>query len=393
MLRQKFVRLFSLSLSLCSAALAFNATAQETVKIGMLISYSGISAMAGAAGDNIVKQFQAKYGTEPGGKKLEFIRRDTTGPNPEVARRLAQELIVREKVQIMIGPDFTPNVLAIAPLVTEGKVPAIIQGAATQGIVGEKSPYYLRTFFSIPQSVRPMAQWAVKNNVRKVVVLVADYGPGQDAEATFTKTFSELGGTIAGVIKVPVRNPEFSGYMQRIKDANADAVFVFLPIGELPLQFLRAYSDSGLKNTALKLLTTGDVTDESTLDAAGDTALGVISSGVYSPSHDTALNKQFVADYTAAYGKSPRMAMFHVTMWDAMQVIYSGLEAQRGIRFDPDKFMAHVKGRQFDSPRGPISLDKTSGDIIQNAYIRRVERRDGVLQNIEFDTIRDVPAK
>jgi branched-chain amino acid transport system substrate-binding protein len=284
-------------------------------------------------------------------------------------------------------------VLAIAPLVTEAKVPSIIPGAATQGIVGEKSPYYLRTFFSIPQSVRPMAQWAAKNNIKKVVLLVADYGPGQDAEATFTKSFSDLGGSIAGVIKVPVRNPEFSGYMQRIKDAKADAVFVFLPIGELSLQFLKAYSDAGLKNTSMKLLATGDLTDESILDAAGDAALGAITTGFYSPTHDTPLNKQFVAEYLASFGKSPRISMLHATMWDSLQLIYSGLEAQRGAKFDPDKFMAHVKGRQFDSPRGPITIDKTTGDIIQNAYVRRVERRDGVLHNIEFDTIRDVPAK
>jgi branched-chain amino acid transport system substrate-binding protein len=391
MLRDKLAR--ALAAALCTVAFAAPALAQETIKIGMLVSYSGPTPMTGTSGDNIIKQFQKKYGAEPGGKKLEFIRRDSTGPNPEVARRLAQELIVREKVQIMLGPDFTPNVLAIAPLVTEAKVPAIIPGAATQGIVGEKSPYYLRTFFSIPQSVRPMAQWAAKNNIKKVVLLVADYGPGQDAEATFTKSFTDLGGSIAGTIKVPVRNPEFSGYMQRIKDAKADAVFVFLPIGELSLQFLKAYSDAGLKNTSMKLLATGDLTDESILDAAGDAALGAITTGFYSPTHDTPLNKQFVAEYLASFGKSPRISMLHATMWDALQLIYSGLEAQRGAKFDPDKFMAHVKGRQFDSPRGPITIDKTTGDIIQNAYVRRVERRDGVLHNIEFDTIRDVPAK
>lgn len=366
--------------------------AQETVKVGILASYSGPSATSGIAFDNIVKLFQQKNGTSPGGKKIEFVKRDTTGPNPEVARRLAQELIVREKVQVLFGPDFTPNVLAVAPLLTEAKVPAIITGAATQGIT-EKSPYYLRTFFSIPQSVRPMAQWAVKNNIRKVVMLVADYGPGQDAEATFTKSFAELGGTIAGVIKVPVRNPEFSGYIQRIKDAGADAVFVFLPTGELPLQFLKAYNDAGLKGTPLKLLATGDVTDESLLEAAGDSALGVVTTGFYSPTHDSALNKQLVADYTAAFGKSPRMGMIHAAAWDAMQMLYAGLEAQKGAKFDADKFMAFSKGRQFESPRGPISIDKVTGDIIQNTYVRRVERRDGVLQNVEFETVKDVSPK
>lgn len=384
----------ALALGLCLASIALPTMAQEeTVKVGLLISYSGISATGGASAENVLKLFQKKYGTTPGGKKIEFVRRDTTGPNPEVARRLAQELIVREKIQVMIGPDFTPNVLAIAPLVTEGKVPAIIAGAATQGIVGEKSPYYTRTFYSIPQSVRPMAQWASKNGVKKVVLVVADYGPGQDAEATFTKTFTDAGGTITGVIKVPVRNPEFSGYMQRIKDSGADAAFVFMPIGELSLGFLKAYSNAGLHGTKMKLLSTGDVTDESTLDAVGDAALGVISVGHYSPTHQSATNMSFVANYQADYGKTPRMAMTNVSYWDALQVLYAGLEAQRGRKFDPDKFMAAVRGKQFDSPRGPISLDKTTGDIIQNAYIRKVERVGGVLQNVEFDTIKDVPAK
>lgn len=176
-----------LAAGLLGTALAMSATAQETVRVGLLFSYSGISGMTGQAADNLLKQFQKTHGTEPGGKKLEFVRRDTTGPNREVARRMAQELITREKVQLIVGPDFTPNVLAIAPLVTEAKVPAIIMGAATQGVVGEKSPYYTRTFFSIPQVVRPAAQWAAKNGMKKMVVVVADYAPGHDAEATFTK--------------------------------------------------------------------------------------------------------------------------------------------------------------------------------------------------------------
>jgi branched-chain amino acid transport system substrate-binding protein len=386
----KRIRLWGATLAMAAASVA--AQAQDTVKVGILASYSGISATAGLSIDNVIKLYQQQHGDAPGGKKIEFVRRDTTGPNPEVARRLAQDLIVREKVQILLGPDFTPNVLAVAPLVTEAKVPAIVQGAATQGII-EKSPYYVRTFYAIPQSVNPMAQWAIDNKIRKVVVLVADYGPGQDAEATFTKRFTSLGGTVAGSIKVPVSNPEFSGYLQRIKDAGADAVFVFLPIGELSLQFLKAYDSAGLKNSPLKLLATGDVTDESTLDAAGDSALGAITSFPYSPAHDSAMNKKFAADYIAAFGKSPRISMSHMLTWDAMQLLYAGLEAQKGQKFNPDQFMATLKGRQFESPRGLVTIDKATGDIIQNVYIRRVERRDGVLQNIEFDTIKDVLPK
>ena len=200
-----------------SVTLTATAWAQETLKIGLLLTYSGPSAMSGHLSDNAIKLFQQKNGTTVGGKKIELVKRDTTGPNPEVAKRLVQELIVREKVQVMIGPDFTPNVLAAAPLVTEGKVPTFITGAATGGIVGERSPYFVRTFYTTAQSARPMAQWMQKNGLKKPVVVVADFGPGHDTEAQFTKAFTELGGTVAASIRVPVRNPEFSSYMQRIK--------------------------------------------------------------------------------------------------------------------------------------------------------------------------------
>ena len=378
-------------------ALAFAAAlpvaAQETVKVGLLLTYSGPSGVSGQLSDNVIKLFQQKHGTTAGGKKIEFVKRDTTGPNPEVAKRLTQELIVREKVQILIGPDFTPNVLAVAPLVTEAKVPTFITGAATGGIVGEKSPYYVRTFFSVPQVVRPMAQWAFQNGVKRPYLVVADFGPGHDTEATFTKAFSDLGGQMAGSSRVSLRNPEFSSYMQRIKDAKPDAVFVFLPIGELVPQFLKAYADSGLKNTNIKLLGTGDMSDESVVDAAGDAALGLITGGTYSHVHDSSMNRRLVAEYTEAFGRTPRHTSATVAVWDAVRLIYDGVAAQGTGKFDPDKFMAFVKGRPFESPRGPVTIDKTTGDITQNVYLRRVEKHDGLLQNVEFATIKDVPAK
>ncbi|MBI5276144.1 MAG: ABC transporter substrate-binding protein [Burkholderiales bacterium] len=380
-----------------SAAIALSvalpATAQETIKVGLLFTYSGPSGISGQLSDNAIKLFQQKHGTTAGGKKIEFVKRDTTGPNPEVAKRLAQELIVREKVQILIGPDFTPNVLAVAPLVTEARVPAIITGAATGGIVGEKSPYYIRTFYSVPQVVRPMAQWAHQNGVKRPYVVVADFGPGHDTEATFAKSFGDLGGQVAGSSRVSLRNPEFSSYMQRIKDAKPDAVFVFLPIGELVPQFLKAYSDSGLKNTNIKLLGTGDMSDESVVDAAGDAALGLITAGAYSHVHESTLNRRFVAEYTESFGKTPRHTSGTIAVWDALRLIYDGVAAQGSATFDPDKFMAFARGRTFESPRGPVTIDKATGDITQNIYLRRVEKQLGMLQNVEFATIPNVPAK
>jgi len=375
-----------------AAAIVLPASAQDTIKVGLLLTYSGPSGVSGQLSDNALKLFQQKNGTSAGGRKIEFIKRDTTGPNPEVAKRLAQELIVREKVQILIGPDFTPNVLAVAPMVNEAKVPTFIAGAATSGIV-EKSPYFVRTFYSVPQVVRPMAQWAWQNGVKRPYVVVADFGPGHDTEATFTKTFVELGGQIAGNSRVSLRNPEFSSYMQRIKDARPDAVFVFLPISELGPQFLKAYADSGLKASGIKLLATGDVSDESVVDAAGDAAIGLITVGTYSHMHDSALNRRFVAEYTQNFGKTPRHTQATVAVWDALTLVYEGIGAQRGGKFDPDKFMAFVKGRSFESLRGPVTIDKATGDITQNVYLRRVEKHDGLMQNVEFATIKDVPPK
>lgn len=377
------VRRHALAVLAACTLLCLPAMAQETVKVGLLLTYSGPSELAGQHADDTIKVFQQRFGSSAGDKKIDFVKRDTTGPNPEVAKRLVQELIVREKVQIMIGPDFTPNVLASAPLITEAKLPTIIAGAATSGIIGEKSPYLMRTFFAIPQVVAPMAQYAYKTGVRKLLVLVADYAPGHDAEALMTRSFQAQGGSIAGTLRIPLRSPEFSSHMQRIKDAAPDAVFVFLPVGELTVQFLKAYSDSGLKAGSIRLLGTGDLTDELLLDVAGDTALGVVTAGYYSTAHDSPMNRQLVADL-APYKHSPS-----VPIWDALRLVYDGVADQKGVPFNGEKFMALAKGRRFESPRGPIAISASNGDIVQNTYIRRVERRDGKLVNVEIETIAD----
>jgi branched-chain amino acid transport system substrate-binding protein len=379
----KFIRRPVLAVLTAAGLMSPLAWAQETVKIGLLLTYSGPSGLSGQHTDDTVKVFQQRFGEMAGDKKIEIVKRDTTGPNPEVAKRLVQELIVREKVQLLIGPDFTPNVLAATPLITEGKVPTIITGAATPGIIGEKSPYLMRTFFSIPQVVAPMAQYAYKTGARKLFVLVADYAPGHEAESLVSKGFQAAGGNVVGTLRVSLRSPEFSSHMQRIKDAAPDAVFVFLPIGETTVQFLKAYSDSGLKNSNIRLLGTGDLTDELLLETAGDAALGVVTTGVYSTAHDSQLNRQIVADHKP-YKHAP-----NVPVWDALRLVYDGVAAQKGSPFDRDKFLAFAKGRMFESPRGPITISSTNGDIVQNVYVRRVERRDGVLVNTEIETVAD----
>jgi branched-chain amino acid transport system substrate-binding protein len=376
-----------------ASLLACPAAAQETVKVGVLVSYSGMTSMGGQQTDAAIKLFQKRYGETAGGKKIELVRRDTTGPNPEVAKRLVAEAVTRDKVQILIGPDFTPNTLAAAPIVTEAKVPTMVIGAATTGIIGEKSPYMTRTFFATPQLCRPFADYAMKHGWKKVHTMVADFAPGHDCERIFNEAFKAAGGTVTGSLRIPLSNPEFSSYMQRIKDAGPDGVFVFMPLGELSIGSLRALSDSGIKGAGVHIMGTGDITDETYVDAVGDAALGVLNTGMYSTQHDSAMNKQFVKDYYDLNGTKTRMGWSVIAAWDALRLIYDGLDAQKGSKFDPDKFMAFTRGRTFESPRGPITIDKSNGDIIQNVYIRRTDKVAGVLQNVEIETLPNQPFK
>ncbi len=369
------------------------ANAQDSIKIGLLQSYSGISSLNGEQTDAAIKLFMKQNGAAAGGRKLEFVRRDTTGPNPEVAKRLVQEIVTRERAQILIGPDFTPNTLAAAPILMEAKVPSFVTGAATTGIVGEKSSYSSRTFFAIPQLCKPLAEYAVKNGWKRVFVAVADFAPGHDCEKYFTEALAAAKGELVGQLRIPVSNPEFSGYIQRVRDAKPDALFIFMPIGELSIGVLRAVNDSGLKAAGLHVMGTGDLTDETYLDAVGDAAIGVITTGVYSTTHDSDLNRKFVKDYVELNGASPRIGWGAVSAYDAIHLVYDGLNAQPGGKFDPDKFAAFVHGRSFESPRGPVTIDKGNGDMIQNVYIRRTDKVGGVLQNIEIETFKDAPFK
>lgn len=394
-MKSRYAKKIALMAASAACSLLFSASthAQETIKVGLMLTYSGPLGLGGQMADEAVKLFQQKNGTTVNGKKIVIIKRDTTGPNPEVVKRLTQELIVREKVNVIIGPDFTPNVLAVAQLVTEAKVPTIQIGSATGGIVGEKSPYYLRTFYTIPQLTKPIAEWTIKNGIKKTYMLVADFGPGLDTLENFSKAYTEGGGKIAGVSKISLSNPEFSSYLQRIKDSKPDAVFVFLPFGALVPQFLKAYADAGLQDGKIKLLGTADLTDESMLEASGNTALNIITSGPYSTYHQSELNNRVVNDYAASAGKLGRFNSYNVATWDALRLIYDGVKAQGDAKFDGDKFMTFAKGRTFESPRGQINIDKTTGDINQTIYIRRVERKGAMLQNVEISSTPNVPAK
>lgn len=366
---------------------AMTSVQAEDVKIGVVMPMSGPFASHGKQLNNGIKLFMAEHGDTVAGKKIQILVKDDTGISPEVAKRQAQELLIKDKVNILAGFSLTPNAFSVAPLATQAKVPMVVLNAATSSIT-EKSPNIVRVSMTLPQDTAPMAKWAIDNGIKNVYTLVADYGPGHDAETQFKKSFTELGGTIVGDVRTPVKNPDFAPYLQKIKDIKPDAVFFFVPNGEQGVALAKGYTERGLAEAGIKALATGDVTDEDVLDAMGDNALGMITSFHYSQVHESPENKAFTAAYAKAY-PSDRPNFMAVAAYDGMHMIYKALEQTKGDT-SADAFMAAVKGMKWESPRGPIEIDPQTRDIIQNVYIRKVERVDGVLQNVEFDKIEAV---
>ncbi len=385
------MRIDRLAIRLATAAFAVvvlsltvrSAQAEGVVKLGMVGEFSGPFAEYGQQMHNGMKTYMQVHGDTVAGKKIEIIEKDTTGPAPDVAKRLAQELVTRDKVDILVGFGLTPNALAAAPVATEAKTPMIIMNAATS-IITTKSPYIARVSMTLPQVTQPMAIWAAKNGVRKVYTVVSDYGPGLDAEAAFSSAFKAAGGEIVGSVHIPLKNPDFAPFIQRVKDAKPEAVFLFLPAGEQGIAFMKGYKERGLAEAGIKLFATGDITDDSVLEAMGDPTIGLITSFHYSAAHDSPENKAFVKAYAEANGSKLRPNFMAVAGYDGMAAIYAALKATGGST-DGDKFMAALKGLKIDSPRGPIMIDPETRDVVQTVYIRKVEKTPNGLYNIEFD--------
>ena len=365
-----------------SGALAGAQSQQGPVKIGLIASFSGPFQAYGRNVEDGMRTYMKMHGDTYAGRKIEIIERDTTGPAPEVAKRLAQELLARDNVDFLAGFVLTPNALAVAPLATQAKVPMIIMNAATS-IITEKSPYIARFSFTLPQVSAPMAEWALKNGIKQVYTLVSDYGPGIDAEKSFQKAFTAGGGQIVDSVRVPLQNPEFAPFVQRIKDANPQAVFVFLPAGEQGIAFMKAFEERGLDTAGIKVIATGDLTDDDVLMAMGDATLGIVTTHHYSAAHDSPENKAFVAAYREVSG-GKRPNFMAVGGFDGMAAIAQVIEKLNG-KLDGDKAMEILKGMKLDSPRGPIWIDPETRDIVQTVYVRRVEKVGDKLYNIEFD--------
>ena len=357
-----------------------------TIKLGLIASFSGPFADVGQQIENGMKAYVKEHGDTVAGKRIEILRRDTTGPAPEVAKRLAQELVTRDKVDFLVGFGLTPEALAAAPVATEGKTPMIIMNAATS-IITTKSPYIVRISLTLPQVAAPMGDWAAKNGIKKVSTIVADYGPGIDAESFFKKAFTEGGGTVIDSLRVPLKNPDFSAFVQRIKDAQPEAVFVFVPAGEQCVAFMKAFKERGLADAGIKIIATGDLFDDHQLQAIGDAALGAVSTHHYSVAHDSPENKAFLKAYLDANGAAAGSPNFmSVAGYDGMAAIYAVAEKLGGV-MDADKALAILKGFTRISPRGPITIDPETRDIVQTIYLRRVEKVDGQLRNVEFANV------
>ncbi len=366
-----------------------SARADDAIKVGLILESSGPFASQARQIADGAKAYLKAHGDTVAGKKIELILKDTGGAAPDVAKRLAQELVTRDKVQFLGGFVLTPNALAVAPVATQAKVPTIIMNAATS-IITAKSPYIARVSFTLPQVTAPLAEWAAKNKIKHVYTLVSDYGPGNDAEAAFKKVFTAHGGEIVGSVKVPLRNPDFSPFVQRIKDAKPEAVFVFVPAGEASVAFMKSFAERGLDKTGVKLIGTGDLTDDDVLTAMGEPTLGVITSHHYSAAHESPENAAFKKAYAQVAGTSLRPNFMAVGGWDGMHLIYEVVKKLGG-NVDGDKAMAFItSGVTIQSPRGTISIDPTTRDIVQDVYMRKVQKVGGQLYNVEFDKVAHV---
>ena len=369
----------------CGLAVAGAAFAADPVKIGLILPMSGPFAAYGKQIEHGVKLYLAQHGDTYGGRKVELILKDDNpGTSGDIDKRLAQELVVKDKVDILAGFGLTPSAFAVAPLATEAKKPMIVMNAATSAIT-TKSPYIIRTSMTLPQNSAPIATWAAKNGIKKVFTLVADYGPGIDAEAQFKKTFTAAGGQIVGEVRAPVKNPDFAPFLQKIKDTKPDAVFLFLPPGAETIAFMKGFKERGLEQAGIRLISTGDLPDEDILEAVGDSALGLVTSFHYSEAHKSPENQAYVAAYYKAYPKD-RPNFMSVGGYDGMHLIAEVLKKTGGST-DADKFVETAKGMKWTSPRGPVSIDPATRDIVQTIYIRKTERVDGKLQNVEFDQV------
>jgi branched-chain amino acid transport system substrate-binding protein len=361
------------------------AAAQETVKIGLIIPLTGPFTTTGKQLEAAARLYMQQNGTTVAGKKIELVVRDDAG-RAENTARIAGELIQNDKVSFVAGFGLTPLAMATAPIATNAKVPMVVMMAGTS-IITERSPYIVRTSFTLGQSAVIIADWAAQNKIKKVVTLVTDYAPGHDAEKSFVEQFKSKGGEVSESIRVPIQNPDFAPFLQRVLDAKPDALFVFTPSGVGSI-LMKQFVERGLDKSGIRLIGTGDITDDDILNGFGDAAIGVVTSHNYSTDHPSAKNKEYVAAFKKANG-GMRPNFASVGAYDGIHLIYEALKKTGG-KTDGDALLAAMKGMKWESPRGPMSIDPETRDVIQTIYIRKVEKKNGELYNVEFASFPDV---
>ena len=368
-----------------AAGLVPRAFAAEPLKIGLILPLTGPFASTGKQIEAACRLYMQRNGDSVAGRKVELIVKDDTGIAPETTKRIAQELVVQDKVTVLAGFGLTPLALAAAPVATQSKTPMVVMAAATS-IITTKSPYIVRSGFTLPQVTWPIAEWAAKNGIKRPVTLVADYAPGLDAEKTFVTRFTSAGGKVVESLRVPLRNPDYAPFLQRAKDAKPDALFVFVPSGE-GAAVMKQFADRGLKQAGVRMIGTGDVVDDDLLESMGDVAVGVVTSFHYSAAHKSPENQAYVEAFMKANHFRPN---FHsVGGYDGMHLIYEAAK-KAGDGADGDKLVAAMKGMAWTSPRGPVSIDPATRDPIQTVYVRKVEMVDGKPWSIEFEKFDNV---
>jgi branched-chain amino acid transport system substrate-binding protein len=358
------------------------AYAADPIKIGLILPMTGPFASTGRQTQAGARLYMEKNSDTVAGRKIELIVKDDTGLAPETTKRIAQDLVVQEKIAILAGFGLTPLALSTAPVATEAKVPMVVMCAGTS-IIPQRSPFIVRTGFTLPQNTAPIADWAAKNKLKKVLTLVTDYAPGLESEKVFVKRFGAAGGTIVDSIRVPLQNPDFAPFLQRVKDSKPDALFVFVPSGQ-GTAVLKQFAERGLKDAGIGLIGPGDVLDDDLLEAIGPVALGMITSFHYSAAHDSPENKAYVDAFMKANNMRPNF--MSVGGYDGMHLIYEALKKTGGTT-EGEKVLEAMKGMAWVSPRGPMSIDPATRDVVQNVYIRKCEMVDGKLYNVEFDKV------
>ena len=360
--------------------------AQEAFKIGLILPMTGQSASTGKQIEAAARLYMAQNGSTVAGRKIELIIKDDGGV-PDATKRMAQELVVNEKVGVLSGFGLTPLALATAPIATQSKTPMVVMAAATSSIT-EASPFIVRTSFTLPQCAVAMGDWAPKNGMKRVVTLVSDYGPGIDAERYFKERMQLKSAQVIESLRVPLRNPDFAPFLQKVRDLKPDALFVFVPSGA-GAAVMKQFLERGMDKAGIKLIGTGDLTDDDQLNDMGEGALGVVTAHHYSAAHPSALNKKFVDAFKKA-NNGLRPNFMAVGGYDGMRVIYEALKNTKGGQGGGEAMLAAMKGQIFESPRGQIYIDAQTRDVVQNIYLRKVERKDGQLYNVEFDVIKDM---